>query len=59
MDPHNPSIKPYEWLNRSQIVRVLETVQDVIVISMYRLFSVIAIQLRAMPSLCLRLTSKL
>lgn len=39
----------YEWLNRSLIVRCLETVQDLIVISLcIGLFSLMAIQLRAM-----------
>lgn len=38
-----------EWLNRSLIVRCLETVQDLIVISLcIGLFSLMAIQLRAM-----------
>ncbi|GAB1543826.1 hypothetical protein NUACC21_65020 [Scytonema sp. NUACC21] len=39
----------YEWLNRSLIVRCLETIQDLIVISLcIGLFSLMAIQLRAM-----------
>jgi len=38
-----------EWLNRKRIVRVLETVQDLIVVSLcIGLFSVMVIQLRAM-----------
>lgn len=42
----NPSIN---WWNRNQIVRMLETVQDLIVISLcIGLFSVMVIQLRAM-----------
>lgn len=46
---NNPLIKRYEWLNRNRIVRVLETVQDLIVISLcIGLFCVMAIQLRAM-----------
>ncbi len=50
---HKPLQKPpinlYNWLNRNQIVRVLETVQDLIVISLcIGLFSVMVIQLRAM-----------
>lgn len=45
----NPSSNWYYWLNRNQIVLVLETVQDLIVISLcISLFSVMAIQLRAM-----------
>jgi uncharacterized membrane protein (DUF373 family) len=45
----NSSIDWYYWLNRNQIVRVLETVQDLIVISLcIGLFSVMVIQLRAM-----------
>ena len=44
-----PPINLYNWLNRNQIVRVLETVQDLIVISLcIGLFSVMVIQLRAM-----------
>ena len=46
--PKNSPIS-YEWLNRNRIVRVLETVQDVIVVSLcVGLFSVMVIQLRAM-----------
>lgn len=38
----------YEWLNRNLIVRILETVQDLIVISLcIGLFSVMVLQLRA------------
>jgi uncharacterized membrane protein (DUF373 family) len=45
----NPSINLNNWLNRNQIVRVLETVQDLIVVSLcIGLFSVMVIQLRAM-----------
>lgn len=45
----NPSINWYHWFNRNQIVRMLETVQDLIVISLcIGLFSVMVIQLRAM-----------
>jgi uncharacterized membrane protein (DUF373 family) len=45
----NPTINWYYWLNRNHIVRVLETVQDLIVISLcIGLFSLMAIQLRAM-----------
>lgn len=45
----NPSTNSYEWLKRNQIVRVLETVQDLIVISLcIGLFAVMVIQLRAM-----------
>lgn len=46
---NNPSSNWYELLNRKLIVRTLETVQDLIVISLcIGLFSVMAIQLRAM-----------
>ncbi len=50
---HKPLQKPltsrYYWLNRNNIVRVLESVQDLIVISLcIALFSVMVIQLRAM-----------
>jgi uncharacterized membrane protein (DUF373 family) len=45
----NSTINWYYWLNRNHIVRVLETVQDLIVISLcIGLFSLMAIQLRAM-----------
>ncbi len=45
----NPSNNWYNWLNRNQIVRVLESVQDLIVISLcIGLFSVMVIQLRAL-----------
>lgn len=45
----NPSSNSYEWLKRNRIVRVLETVQDLIVISLcIGLFAFMAIQLRAM-----------
>ncbi len=45
----NPSSNWHEWLNRKRIVRVLEAVQDLIVISLcIGLFSVMVIQLRAM-----------
>ncbi|MUG99656.1 hypothetical protein F7734_48205 [Scytonema sp. UIC 10036] len=44
-----PFMTKYEWLNRTLIVRCLETVQDLIVISLcIGLFSLMAIQLRAM-----------
>ena len=47
--PSKNSPSSYEWLSRERIVRVLETVQDVIVISLcVGLFSVMVIQLRAM-----------
>ena len=46
---NNPSENSYEWLKRNRIVRVLETVQDLIVISLcIGLFALMAIQLRAM-----------
>ena len=45
----NASSNSYEWLNRDNIVRALESVQDLIVISLcIGLFSVMVIQLRAM-----------
>lgn len=45
----NSSIPWLDWFKRNQIVRVLETVQDLIVVSLcIGLFSVMAIQLRAM-----------
>lgn len=45
----NPSLNGYEWLMRNRIVRVLETVQDLIVVSLcIGLFAFMAIQLRAM-----------
>lgn len=44
-----PSSNWYEWLNKNAIVRALETVQDLIVVSLcLGLFSVMVIQLRAM-----------
>ena len=44
-----PSTIGYEWLKRNQIVRVLETVQDLFVISLcIALFALMAIQLREM-----------
>lgn len=47
--PLKNSLSSYEWLSRNRIVSVLETVQDVIVISLcVGLFSVMVIQLRAM-----------
>jgi len=46
---NTPSSNRYEWLNKNSIVRGLETVQDLIVISLcLGLFSVMVIQLRAM-----------
>jgi len=46
---HNSSSNGYYWLNRNQVVRVLEAVQDLIVVSLcIGLFSVMVIQLRAM-----------
>jgi len=46
---NTPSSNWYEWLNKNSIVRGLETVQDLIVISLcFGLFSVMVIQLRAM-----------
>lgn len=45
----NSSTNSYEWFKRNQIVRILETVQDLIVISLcIGLFAVMVIQLRAM-----------
>lgn len=45
----NPLNNGYEWLKRNQIVRVLETVQDLFVISLcIALFALMAIQLREM-----------
>jgi uncharacterized membrane protein (DUF373 family) len=45
----NPLSNSYEWLKRNQIVRVLETVQDLFVISLcIALFALMAIQLREM-----------
>ena len=45
----NPSTISYEWLKRNRIVRVLETVQDLFVISLcIALFALMAIQLREM-----------
>lgn len=45
----NPPSNGYEWLKRNRIVRVLETVQDLFVISLcIALFALMAIQLREM-----------
>ncbi len=45
----NPSTISYEWLKRNHIVRILETVQDLFVISLcIALFALMAIQLREM-----------
>jgi uncharacterized membrane protein (DUF373 family) len=45
----NPPSNSYEWLKRNRIVRVLETVQDLFVISLcIALFALMAIQLREM-----------
>jgi len=45
----NPSTISYQWLKRNRIVRVLETVQDLFVISLcIALFALMAIQLREM-----------
>ena len=45
----NPPINWYDWFKRNRIVRLLETVQDFIVISLcIGLFALMAIQLRAM-----------
>lgn len=45
----NPPSNSYEWLKRNRIVRVLETVQDLFVISLcMALFALMAIQLREM-----------
>jgi uncharacterized membrane protein (DUF373 family) len=45
----NPPINGYEWLKRNRIVRVLETVQDLFVVSLcIALFALMAIQLREM-----------
>ena len=45
----NPSTISYEWLKRNRIVRILETVQDLFVISLcIALFALMAIQLREM-----------
>ena len=45
----NPLSNGYEWLKRNRIVRVLETVQDLFVISLcIALFALMAIQLREM-----------
>ncbi len=49
LKPSNSPIPWYEQLNRNRVVRVLETVQDLIVVSLcIGLFSVMAIQLRAL-----------
>ncbi len=46
---NNPSSNWYSWFNKSRIVRALETIQDLIVVSLcIGLFSVMVIQLRAM-----------
>jgi len=46
---NNPSSNWYIWFNKSWIVRALETIQDLIVVSLcIGLFSVMVIQLRAM-----------
>ena len=46
---NSPSSNWYSWFNKSQIVRMLETIQDLIVVSLcIGLFSVMVIQLRAM-----------
>lgn len=46
---NNPSSNWYKWFNKSWIVRALETIQDLIVVSLcIGLFSVMAIQLRAL-----------
>lgn len=46
---NNPSSNWYKWFNKSLIVRALETIQDLIVVSLcIGLFSVMVIQLRAM-----------
>ena len=46
---NSPSSNWYSWFNKSWIVRVLETIQDLIVVSLcIGLFSVMAIQLRAL-----------
>lgn len=46
---NNPSSNWYKWFNKSWIVRALETIQDLIVVSLcIGLFSVMVIQLRAM-----------
>lgn len=46
---NTPSSNWYVWLNKTAIVRALETVQDLIVVSLcLGLFSVMVIQLRAM-----------
>lgn len=43
----NPSLPWYRWLNSSQVIRLLETVQDFIVIGLcIGLFSLMVIQLR-------------
>ncbi len=45
----NPSSNWHIWFNKSRIVRTLETIQDLIVVSLcIGLFSVMVIQLRAM-----------
>lgn len=46
---NNPSSNWYVWFNKSHIVRTLETIQDLIVVSLcIGLFCVMVIQLRAM-----------
>jgi uncharacterized membrane protein (DUF373 family) len=45
----NPSSKSYAWLNRTKIVRILETIQDLIVISLcIGLFCFMVLELREM-----------
>ncbi len=45
----NPSAKSYTWLNRLKIVRLLETIQDLIVISLcVGLFCFMVLELREM-----------
>ncbi len=45
----NPDSKSYAWLNRTKIVRILETIQDSIVISLcIGLFCFMVLELREM-----------
>jgi uncharacterized membrane protein (DUF373 family) len=45
----NPDSKSYAWLNRTKIVRILETIQDLIVISLcIGLFCFMVLELREM-----------
>ncbi|AFZ20598.1 phosphate-starvation-inducible PsiE family protein [Allocoleopsis franciscana] len=45
----NPPSNGYEWLKRNRIVRILETIQDLFVVSLcIALFALMAIQLREM-----------